>query len=198
MYQVFQADEINKISYDKRAVTVPIHAIRGDIIDANGVVLATTVLRYDINAAPDIVGPVTRVVNGQNVTLTPADIANELAPLLKMKPSDILTKITGTGKYANIKKKVAATVYRQIKELDIPWLFYDQVQVRVYPNGAVAGNLLGFLGTDGTPLAGLERTMNECLAGVDGQETFERGVDGIKIPESTVTTQAAKTAQPWF
>ena len=192
IYQVVDADSINKVSYDKRAITVPIHAIRGDIIDANGVVLATTVLRYDVNAAPDIVTPITRVVDGQTITLTPADVANELAPLLKMKPSDILTKITGTGKYANIKKKVAATIYRKIKALDIPWLFYDQVQVRVYPNGAVAGNLLGFLGTDGTPLAGLERTMNECLAGVDGQETFERGVDGIKIPESTVTTQAAK------
>jgi len=192
MYQVVDADSINKISYNKRAITVPIHAIRGDIIDANGVVLATTVLRYDVNAAPDIVTPITRVVNGQTITLTPADVANELAPLLKMKPSDILTKIAGTSKYANIKKKVAATIYRKIKALNIPWLFYDQVQVRVYPNGAVAGNLLGFLGTDGTPLAGLERTMNECLAGVDGSETFERGVDGIKIPESTVTTQAAK------
>jgi cell division protein FtsI (penicillin-binding protein 3) len=192
IYQVVDADAINKVSYDKRAITVPIHAIRGDIIDANGVVLATTVLRYDVNAAPDIVKPFTRVVDGQNVTLQPLDVATQLAPMLKMKPAAILSKITGTGKYANIKKKVAATTYRKIKALDIPWLFFDQVQVRVYPNGAVAGNLIGFLGSDGTPLAGLERTMNECLAGVDGKETFERGVDGIKIQNSTVTTQAAK------
>ena len=190
-YQVVDAANIDKISYDKRAITVPIHALRGDIIDSNGVVLATTVLRYDVNAAPDIVTPITRIVNGQPTTLTSADVANELAPLLKMKASDILTKITGTSKYSNIKKKVEATVYRQLVALDIPWLFFDPVQVRVYPNGAVAGNLIGFLGTDGTPLAGLERTMNECLAGVDGKETYERGVDGIKIPSSTVTTQAA-------
>jgi len=191
-YQVVDAPNIDKVSYNKRAITVPIRALRGDILDANGVVLATTVLRYDVNAAPDIVTPITRVVNGQPVTMTPADVANELSPLLKMPASEILLKITGTGKYSNIAKKVAATVYRQLLALNIPWLFFDPVPVRIYPNGAIAGNLVGFLGTDGTPLAGLERTMNECLAGIDGKETYERGVDGIKIPSSTITTQAAR------
>ncbi|MEO0023900.1 MAG: hypothetical protein RL196_341 [Actinomycetota bacterium] len=191
-FQVLQATEINKISYDRRATTVPITALRGDIVDADGQVLATTVIRYDINAAPDIVKPISRMVDGQLVTLTPDDVATELAPLLKMKPAEIVKKITGTTKYANIKKKVSATIYRKILALDIPWLFYDDVPVRVYPNGAVAGNLVGFLGSDGTPLAGLERTMNECLAGVDGTETYEQGVDGIKIPSSTVTTRAAR------
>lgn len=191
-FQVLQADQINKISYDRRAITVPITALRGDIVDSDGQVLATTVIRYDINAAPDIVKPISRMVDGQLVTLTPADVAHQLAPLLQMKPAEIVKKITGTTKYANIKKKVSATIYRKILALDIPWLFYDDVPVRVYPNGAVAGNLVGFLGSDGTPLAGLERTMNECLAGVDGTETFEQGVDGIKIPSSTVTTRAAR------
>ncbi|MEI6591313.1 MAG: penicillin-binding transpeptidase domain-containing protein, partial [Actinomycetes bacterium] len=191
-YQVFEAPTINALSFDKRSVHHTIRAIRGDIIDANGVVLATTVIRYDVNAAPDIVTPVTRIVDGQTITRTPADIAAELSPILKMKPSEILTKITGTTKYSNIKKKVSATDWRRIEKLDIPWIFSDKVQVRVYPNGAIAGNLIGFLGNDGTPLAGLERTMNECLAGVDGEETYESGGDGIKIPSSTVTTRKAR------
>ena len=191
-YQVFEAPTINALSFDKRSVHHTIRAIRGDIIDANGVVLATTVIRYDVNAAPDIVSPVTRVIDGQTITRTPADIAAELAPILNMKPAQILAKITGTTKYSNIKKKVSATDWRRIEKLDIPWIFSDKVQVRVYPNGAIAGNLIGFLGNDGTPLAGLERTMNECLAGVDGEETYESGGDGIKIPMSTVTTRKAR------
>jgi len=191
-YQVFEASAINAVSFDKRAVHHTIPAVRGDIIDANGVVLATTVIRYDVNAAPDIVKPVTRIVDGQAVTRTPSDIAAELSPILGMPAADILLKITGTSKYANIKKKVSATDWRLIEKLDIPWIFSDKVPVRVYPNGAIAGNLIGFLGSDGTPLAGLERTMNECLAGVDGEETYESGGDGIKIPASTVTTRKAR------
>ena len=191
-YQVVEAPAINALSFDKRSVERKIPAIRGDIVDANGVVLATTVTRYDVNAAPDIVTPVTRVVNGQTITRSPADIAAQLAPILRMKTSEVIEKITGTTKYSNIKKKVSATVWRRIEKLDIPWIFYDKVQVRVYPNGAIAGNLVGFLGGDGTPLAGLERTMNECLAGEDGEETYESGGDGIKIPASTVTKRKAR------
>jgi cell division protein FtsI (penicillin-binding protein 3) len=73
--------------------------------------------------------------------------------------------------------------------LRVPWIFDDRFADRLYPNGAVAGNLLGFVGSDGTPLAGLERQYNTCLAGVDGQETFERGAEGVRIPTSNVTTQ---------
>jgi cell division protein FtsI (penicillin-binding protein 3) len=73
--------------------------------------------------------------------------------------------------------------------LDIPWIFSDAHQSRLYPNGAVAGNLLGFVDVDGVALAGIERQYNSCLAGVDGQESFEKGVDGIRIPSTAKVTQ---------
>jgi hypothetical protein len=62
----------------------------------------------------------------------------QIAPLLKMKPADILLEISGTSKYANIKKKVDATVYRKLEALGVPWLSFDPIPVRVYPNGAMA------------------------------------------------------------
>jgi cell division protein FtsI (penicillin-binding protein 3) len=95
----------------------------------------------------------------------------------------------------NLKKRVDAETHRQIVELGIPWIFSDAHQNRLYPNGAVAGNLTGFVGTDGDALAGIERQFNACLAGVDGKESFEKGVDGIKIPASTVVLQEAKAGR---
>jgi cell division protein FtsI (penicillin-binding protein 3) len=53
-FQIVRAASINEISLEKRAVTMTIPAVRGDILDASGNVLATTVYRYDINAAPAI------------------------------------------------------------------------------------------------------------------------------------------------
>lgn len=189
--QIVQAEAINKISYENRSVTRTIPALRGSIVDANGTVLAHTVYRYDINAAPSKVGPILRNVSGQEVQVSVEQVAAELAAILNMKSADVMQKIIGTTEYSNIKKKVNAEVYRRIKALEIPWLYYDPIPTRVYPNGAVAGNLIGFLGSDGTPLAGLERQLNSCLAGQDGQETFEKGVDGIKIPSSAIVTKAA-------
>ena len=112
-----------------------------------------------------------------------------------MDASKLLPKLIGTSHYVNLKKRVDAETHRQIVELGIPWIFSDAHQDRLYPNGAVAGNLTGFVGTDGDALAGIERQFNACLAGVDGKESFEKGVDGIKIPASTVVLQEARAGR---
>ena len=75
--------------------------------------------------------------------------------------------------------------------MNVPWLYYDTIAERIYPNGAVDGNLLGFI-TDSGLMEGLEQRYDKCLAGQDGEETYEKGVDGIKIPSSVITTKEAK------
>ena len=189
--QIVQAEAINAKSYSNRAVSRVLPSLRGDITDGTGAVLAHTVFKYDINAAPDIVAPFNREVNGQKVLISVEQAATEIAALVGQTQPEVLAKLIGTGKYSQVAKAVEASVYRQIKELDIPWLFYDPRPARVYPNGAVAGGILGFLDPDGNPLEGIEVAQNDCLAGKDGEETFEKGVDGIKIPSSAITTKAA-------
>jgi cell division protein FtsI (penicillin-binding protein 3) len=191
-FQIVRAESINAISLEKREVTRIIPAVRGDIVDANGKVLATTVYRYDINAAPAIVRPVERRIDGISQVESVESVATELARILEIDVAELLPKLIGTSHYVNLKKRVDAETHRRIVELGIPWIFSDAYQNRLYPNGAVAGNLIGFVGTDGDALAGIERQFNACLAGVDGKESFEKGVDGIKIPASTVLLQEAK------
>jgi cell division protein FtsI (penicillin-binding protein 3) len=135
---------------------------------------------------------VQRKIDGIDQVVSVESIAAELARILEIDVAELLPKLIGTSHYVNLKKRVDAETHRQIVELEIPWIFADPHQNRLYPNGAVAGNLTGFVGTDGEALAGIERQFNACLAGVDGKETFEKGVDGIKIPSSTVVIQEAK------
>ncbi|MFM2030960.1 MAG: hypothetical protein RI927_580, partial [Actinomycetota bacterium] len=189
--QIIQANAINEKSYEKRAVTRVIPALRGQILDANGKVLAKTVFRYDINAAPSKVGPFTKTVKGESVTISVEQVVAELSTILDMSAADVTAKITGTGEYSQIKKRVDAGSYRKIRDMNVPWLYYDPIAERIYPNGAVAGNLLGFI-TDSGLMEGLEQRYDKCLAGQDGEETYEKGVDGIKIPSSVITTKEAK------
>lgn len=189
--QVIQAAELNKTSYDKRSVEAVVYAPRGRILDSTGKVLAETVYHYDVNVDPTIIAPFTRKVNNQTTEISVEQARNELAELLDVDSAELATKFQGTSRYANLKKSVSPAVYRKIKQLDIPWVFYDPIPHRVYPNGAVAGNLLGFVGKDGEPLEGLELSMNACLAGQNGLESYERGVDGIKIPASTQVLKPA-------
>ncbi|MEY3561015.1 MAG: hypothetical protein RL068_167 [Actinomycetota bacterium] len=188
-YQVVRAAEIQAESYDSRSVTQTLTALRGQIQDANGQVLARTVFRYDVNAAPKNVGSIFKTVDGVRTERTLDQIASELAPLVGLTVPDLMEKLSGTSEYSNLAKRVDAETYNAIRELGIPWIYFDQFADRLYPNGAVAGNLIGFVGSDGAPLAGLERQYNTCLAGVDGQETFERSAEGVRIPTSNVVTQ---------
>lgn len=187
--QIIQADAINAESYENRAVTRALPALRGKIIDANGKVLAHTVYTYDINAAPSKVGPLKRTVDGAEVEVSVDQLVDEIAEILELTGEEVKAKIAGTGEYAQILKKATAAQYRKLRDLNIPWLYFDPIATRVYPNGAVAGNLLGFITGSGLE-EGLEQLYDKCLAGVDGEETFERGGrDGIKIPSSSIITK---------
>lgn len=188
-FQIVRADEIQERSLERREVTRTLTALRGNIVDANGQVLAKTVFRYDINAAPKNVAPVRVRENGVVIERSVMDIALELAPLLNLDLDELLQRLDGDSEYVNLAKLVDADTYNKIRDMDVPWIYWDRFADRLYPNGAVAGNLLGFVGQDGTPLAGLERQYNTCLAGVDGQETFERSAEGVRIPTSNITTQ---------
>lgn len=188
-FQIVRAEAISELSYEKRSTSRIVEAKRGDILDAKGNVLATSVYRYDINAAPALVRAVERKVDGIAQVMSVDSLAAELAVILGEDLSTVSQKLTGTSHYVNLKKRVDSETHRRIVELGIPWIFSDAHQSRLYPNGAVAGNLLGFVDVDGVALAGIERQYNSCLAGVDGQESFETGVDGIRIPSTAKVTQ---------
>ena len=188
-FQVVRADEIQAKSLESRSIRNTLTALRGMIVDSQDQVLARTVFRYDVNVAPKNVGPVFRTVDGVRSEVSVAQVTQELSDILGIPAEEIAPKLIGDSEYANIAKKVNADAYNQIRDLSIPWIYTDTFSDRLYPDGAVAGNIIGFVGEDGTPLAGLELQYNPCLAGVDGQEEFERSPDGVRIPSSSVTTQ---------
>ena len=186
-FQVIAAPEINAESLKARLVERNIEAVRGNIVDTEGHILATTSFSWDVNIDPVNVGPVVLTINEQKVSFTKEQIAEKIAGILRIPTESILSKMTGVGRYANLKKSVSASAYTTLKNLDIPWLYFDRKQSRHYADGAVAGNLIGFVGSDGSALAGIERMMNSCLAGTDGREIYEQGADLIKIPSSVRT-----------
>jgi cell division protein FtsI (penicillin-binding protein 3) len=190
--QVIDAERLNGISTQARETTRTIPAVRGNIVDVDGRILATTVVSWDVNVDPKIVGPVVLTIDGKKEAFTKEQIAEKLSGILKVPTEVLIEKMTGTSRYANLKKSVSAATYTKLIELNLPWLYFDQKQVRHYPDGAVAGNLLGFVGSDGSALEGIERMMNSCLAGTDGKETYIEGADRIRIPSSVQTIQQVK------
>ena len=196
--QIIQAAALTQQSIDKRSIPTTVFAKRGQIVDKNGTVLADSVMRYNVTVSPKNTKDFLRQTDRSEVTITPQQAAIEIGTITGQKPEDILKIIADAlaenskSDFAYIKKAVDVDTFRALNALEIPWLFFEQAPGRTYPDGAVAGNLLGYVGQDGSAQAGLELAQDECLSGTNGEELYQRGADGIRIPGSTVTSVVAE------
>jgi cell division protein FtsI (penicillin-binding protein 3) len=189
--QIVRAAELNAASLDKRSVPLVTYGARGDIVDTNGVVLADSVERYDITVSPRVMLAPVQTPKAGDLTLL--EKLAEIASVTGQDPNDLMTTLMKdpTSDFAYLTKGVTVDKLRAIKAFDIAGVYYELRPSRTYPLGAVAGNLVGFIGTDG-PQAGLELKENECLAATNGSSVYEKSEDGVRLPDSTVTTVEAK------
>ena len=192
--QVVRADALTADSVGNRSVGQTVFASRGEIVDSNGVVLAGSVMSYDVTASPKNAKAFSRTVDGKKTSVTVAETAAELGAITGQTGPDIEAMLDAAlaenpeSDFTYVTRAVDVDALRAINELDIPWIYPRTNPGRVYPNGAVAGNLVGFVSSEGNAQAGLELGENSCLASVDGTETYEKGADGVRIPGSSVTT----------
>ncbi|MCW2675870.1 MAG: ftsI [Modestobacter sp.] len=173
---------------DSRMRTFPITAIRGEITDRGGKVLA-----YSVHAE--------RVVADPTVVTDPARTALALTTLLDVPASALTEKLSRVGRYVVLADKVSTDVTDRIKALPAAsraGLYYEEDPVRLYPAGAVAGQVVGFVGKDGDGLAGVEQTFQDQLAGTDGRKRVEVDGSGNPIPsgidDTTPATDGGKVA----
>lgn len=174
-------------------------AARGEIIDAKGNVLARSVIRYDIvvDQTQNAIAEFERknIATGKLDSVSRDQGIAELAAALGKSETDVRTALSGSKTFNYVARTVTPDVNDAVTKLGIPGIYSRPTTQRVYPFGSVAGGLVGFLGSDGTPLAGLEQTMDSKLQGADGERTFQIGADGTRIPYAPVEETAAKDGQ---
>ncbi|MCU1544769.1 MAG: penicillin-binding protein 2, partial [Microbacteriaceae bacterium] len=192
--QVVRAADLNSDSLSKRSVEQVTYGSRGNIVDSSGQVLADSVDRFDITASPLLVDPFDREAkDGKSVEVSVEEAISELSVATGVPVADVTTALTEKpeANFAYVAKSVTLETLQAVRKLGIPWTYDVLHPSRTYPNGAVAGNLVGFIGTDG-PQAGLELSLNSCVKSSQGSATYERGADGIRIPGSTITAKEPK------
>ncbi|MGO1544184.1 MAG: peptidoglycan D,D-transpeptidase FtsI family protein [Gulosibacter sp.] len=193
--QVVEAAEINSEADGRRGVVETLWGTRGSIVDTNGEPFATSVDRFDITFAPVNMSdfPVIDQETDEEITVTVEESLQQIAEITGQDPAELRTSVDAIiaadpeANFGYLAKMVTLEEYQKVRELRIPWVYFERHPERVYPNGTVGGSVTGFLGSDGTPLAGLELQYDQCLAGTDGEETYIRSRDGVAIPGSIVT-----------
>ncbi|PRI11795.1 peptidoglycan D,D-transpeptidase FtsI family protein [Leucobacter massiliensis] len=203
--QVVSASALNDDARDKRAVPVDILSVRGDIVDRDGNVLATTDERYDVQLSPKNAklnngrfwrpdpergGAATVEVTADQAYAEIGAVTGQSAEEIRKIVDDAYAKDKNSD-FAYVKRGIDLSQLNELKKLGIGWLTFTAQHERTYPNGAVAGNVVGFAGQDEEPQAGVELSQNECLTGTNGSEVYERGADGVALPGSVVVEKKA-------
>ena len=178
----------------KRLQKTVLPAQRGEILDARGTVLATSVIRYNITvdqrlaSDPDFTHLERRVETSEGseiVEVSRSEAIQELADVLGKSATEVTDAVTGEKPFDYVAQNVTPDTEDRVMAIGFPGVLSEGVSQRVYPNGAVGGSIVGFLGSDGTALAGIEQTQDSVLTGKDGERVYEIGADGLRIPVAT-------------
>lgn len=159
---------------------------RGSILDRDGDVLAASVRRYDIVVDQRLVKDFNEWDREARETVL-VDVDSRLASLaevLGMSEEEVREATIGSRPYAVVRRSVTPEVRDAAMALNVPGLLSEAVDRRTYPNGSIAGSIIGFMGGDGTALEGLELSQDDVMTGTPGTRTFEVGADGIRIPNA--------------
>ena len=187
--QTVEYDRYQQKVIDQITTQTEIVADRGTIYDRNGVALATNITTYRVFISPRSIleAQIEMEQNGETVKLVDL-IADRLSELLGVTRSHILTE-AGKTHYLdrtikrNVSEETADGVRAFIKEKGLQSMIYLQpTSTRYYPRSTLASHVLGFTGSDGTGLYGLEYSYNELLAGTNGRIITARDARGNEMP----------------
>jgi len=179
--------------------------LRGTISDRNGVVLAQTLPAVRVSADPDGIarngvayGTTLSAKQTAKAAQAPDALATILVTYLGGSPSDYLPHLLRTvrpdgkrNQYEVIASNVPTYTWAKIKA-DMTaggWygLFSEDTPIRSYPDGALAANVIGFVGSDGRGLDGFELSAEAELSGVPGKESYEAAAYGrIPLGDTTI------------
>ena len=152
-------------------VTVP--GLRGDLLDRSGNKLAASEDAATIYATPY------QVKN-------PPKAADELAPILKQPKGDVLEALTAEGGFSYVAQKVDLATAAKVEALDLEGIGELPDSRRTYPQGEMAGQVIGAVGSENQGLTGLEAGEEEILGGSDGERRIVNDALGDPIKLETV------------
>jgi cell division protein FtsI (penicillin-binding protein 3) len=166
--QVSQAQELQDRAFDQRVRTMDLPAQRGQIVDRNGARLALSTPADDVYADPQLVDD-------------PWGTATRLSPLLGVGVPDLVHAMTSDGTFVYLARQLGRGASDRVQRLALPGIGLLPTSKRSYPAGSLASQVLGFVGTDGVGLTGLELGYQDVLAGTPGERTHELGLLGQAI-----------------
>ncbi|HXS33220.1 MAG TPA: penicillin-binding protein 2 [Solirubrobacterales bacterium] len=166
--QGVQGAQLASEAISQQTQSIPLPSLRGSLLDRHGNALVASEDAATIFAVPPEVKK-------------PAVAAEKLATILKLEPSKVLSEVTAESTYSVLAKKVDLPTAKRIERLDLAGIGQDPDSRRTYPQGDMAGQVLGSVGAENEGLTGLEAGEESALAGTDGERRIVTDAKGEAI-----------------
>ena len=152
---------------------------RGAVFDRSGDPLALSMESQSVYARPHRIQDATR-------------LTRTLGQILNLPVAEVKQKIASEKPFVWLKRQVSSAEAEKIQALNMDGIGMFYEPNRYYPQGQLAGQLIGFVGRDSEGLEGLELKYNDYIRGEAGSSIAERdalgrrvlvqGIEGLHIP----------------
>ncbi|HEX2142017.1 MAG TPA: penicillin-binding transpeptidase domain-containing protein, partial [Candidatus Limnocylindria bacterium] len=176
-WQVIDRGRLVAMADAQLAQTEEIPAERGEVTDANGVLLATSVELKSIFATPPAIDDV-------------ESTAALLAPVLGMEVGALRERLDRKDPWVWLRRRVDPAVSQRVRDLELRGVGMLAETQRVYPvagtapGTTLAAQVLGFVNVEGVGQYGVEASYDDLLAGLPGSVTAQGDVTGRQIADS--------------
>ena len=165
--QIIKHKEFKEQSLDQHQRPVVLSPDRGDIFDRNGNILATSVDKWSIYVRP-------RAIDDKDMIMS---------ALVRIFPSEkvLISKKFGENRNFWLKRKNDREIADKVRALECTGIDIQKEKKRVYPNGSIASQLIGYADIDNQGLSGIELEFDESLKGKSGKFIYEIDIKGRQI-----------------
>lgn len=185
--QVFSYEKLNNLAESLWSRELPISADRGEIVDRNGVVLATNITTTSLVVIP-------------NQIVDKEDAASKISDILGSDYEDMLAHLSKKTSIERVHPEGRQLDYETAEAIDalkIDGVYLVKESKRYYPYDDLLSHVLGYVGIDNQGLSGLELYYNDYLTGEDGSIKYFSDGKGHKLelaeiyeaPTSGITLQ---------
>ena len=167
--QVFQHAEFQERAREQQQQVTVEPAMRGDIVDRYGQILATSADADSIFAVPSEIDDPAAAVD---------KLCGALADCTKADRETLLKRFSAKSSFAYVRRQASVEQARSVAKLGLAYVSTRTESRRFYPNKELAAHLLGWVGTDNDGLGGIEFAYNKQIKGEDGQALIQTDAKG--------------------
>ena len=178
--QVIQGRELLERARAVQTQTVSPIGKRRTIVDRQGRLVALDEERFTLWAHPRYFA-----FPGDDIgqLRSPLDVARRLSTVLALPMADLVRAMDGRKSGVKLTSELDPETAQRLRNLGISGLDLEAYPQRIYPQGSLFANVVGFLNLERVPQAGLEQSRDTDLRRHEASRSMRRGADGTPLPD---------------